>query len=191
MTTPIKIGVTSLVLACSQLAEAQIFGQIGYAGTGCPEGTLTAITNENKGTATFNLSDMTTTVGAQTSATLDRAACAITIPIAVPAGKKIESVQATYIGSAVVSELATLKLNSEHFVAGSQGKVNKVTLGATEASSFALTSINKINSTCGQSVNLRANFNQLAQTDAGDNELTVGVIDKVKYKVIFSSCWVD
>lgn len=191
MTTPIKIGVTSLILACSQLAEAQIFGQIGYGGTGCPDGTVTTSKSESRATLTFHLSDMTTTVGSQSGATLDRASCAVTIPVEVPAGKKIESIQAQYIGSAVVSELATLKINAEHFTAGSQGKVHKITLGATEGSSYALTSLSKIDSACGKAVVLRANFSQLAQTDAGDADLTAGVIDKAKYKVIFASCLTD
>lgn len=189
MTTPIKIGISALILSCSQLAEAQVFGQVSYGGTGCPDGTVTALTNESKASVTFNLSEMQSFVGDQSGATIDRKACAVVIPVDVPAGQKIESVQALYVGSAVVSELATLKINSEHFVAGSKGKVNKITLGTTEGSSFGITMISKIDSQCGQAVNLRANFSILGQTDTGDSQLTAGVIDKVKYKVNFASCW--
>ncbi len=187
MNTPIKIGFSAFILMASQFAEAEIIGPASYGGTGCPDGTVSSFSSQSRKTVTLKLSAMETRTGDQTGAAISRKACAISIPVEVPAGQTIESVQATYEGNAIVAEGANLKFQTEHFTAGTQGKINKLTLEANESSAFGLSQYSKIGSVCGQDVNLRANFSLLNQGSA-NAALTAGKIQRVKYKIILAAC---
>lgn len=188
MTTPFKIGMSALILLCSQLAEADIIGSASYGGTGCPDGTLTWKASQSRTSLTINLSEMETNTGDATGATLSRKACALTVPLEVPEGKFIESIQATYEGVASVAEEASVKLQTEHFLAGSHGVINKMTFEANEGSSFALVQNSKIQSACGQAVALRMNFSLLNQAASAQSALTSGIVDRVKYKINLKDC---
>lgn len=186
MTTPLRIGISALTLVCSQLAHAAI-GEASYGGTGCPEGTVTSVVSNSRATVNLKLNEMETLTGDQTGAALSRKACALSIPVTMPAGKMIESIQATYEGNAVVADGATVKFQSEHFIAGTAGKVNRLTLEANEGSAFRITQNSKIESACGANVAIRMNFSLLNQS-AASASLSAGIIDRVKYKLNFADC---
>lgn len=192
MTTSLKIGISMLLLTFAELGHAhttgQTIGQVNYGGTGCPAETIEAVVDEAENTISLQLLDMQAFVGDATAKTLDRKACAISVPIKVPQDMMIGSIQALYLGAAVVSELGTIQLNSEHFLAGGRGKVNKIILGTTEAASFGISQKATIASACGADVSFRANFSMLAKTDTGSDELTAGILDQVQYKVNFIAC---
>lgn len=192
MTTPLKIGISTLLLTFAELSQAQIIGQtigqVNYGGTGCPAETIEAVVDQAENTISLQLLDLQTFVGDATAKTIDRKACAIAVPIKVPEGMMIGSIQALYLGAAVVSEVGTIQLNSEHFLAGGRGKVNKITLGTTEAASFGISQKATIASDCGADVSFRANFSMLAKTDSGSDDLTAGILDQVQYKVNFVTC---
>ena len=176
-----------MILVCAHLANAADIGDVSYGGNGCPDGTVASSTSQSRTTISIKLNEMETLTGDQTGAAIARKACAISVPIEIPAGKTLESVQATYEGNAIVAEDAVVKFQSEHFVSGGKGKVNKITLEANEGSAFRIIQNSRIQSGCGQGILFRANFSLLNQATA-NSSLSAGVIDRAKFKLNFADC---
>lgn len=155
----------ALVLATPVFAQdaatpmpAPVFGDVGYGGTGCPDGTATIITSPDRLSASLVLSDYS--VGDNGRA-LDRATCAIAVPVDVPEGMQVAVQFAAVRGHVTLPAGLDATLSVEAFTAGDTGPVKDTELtGPIDRSLLSLTAIPNADlswSACGADINLRLN----------------------------------
>lgn len=153
--------------------DAQVIdvSQIQSGGTGCKSGgagpsggrPLEVYQSNFSGRVMIFLPEMSVDV---TQKGIDRKACAISLPVSLPAGKRLVLGQPAVFGSADLSEGASAIAMTEVFEAGSQGPKIETKLTAAEASDetyYYDRSEDEIRTACGAQLNLRANISLLGQ----------------------------
>jgi hypothetical protein len=139
-------------------APVPTFGDVGYGGTGCPDGTATIIASPDRQSASLVLSDYI--VGSNGRA-LDRATCAIAVPVDVPDGMQVAVQFAAVRGHAALPADLEATLSVEAFTAGETGPVkDTVVTGPIDRTLLSLTAIPNAElvwSACGADINLRLN----------------------------------
>ena len=133
-------------------------GEIGYGGSGCPDGTATIVTNDARTSATLSLSDYS--VG-DANRSLDRKTCALAIPAEVPAGVAVAIRGISIIGTTDLPDGIEATLGFEAFVAGDTGETSDLTLTGPRTGHWYRTIVvpwDKLVWTgCGVDSNLRVN----------------------------------
>lgn len=153
----------------AQDAPAQIaYGDVGYGGTGCSDGTAIVYMAPDRLSGTILLNDY---VVGDNGRSLDRATCAIAIPVDVPAGVQV-AIRATGLhGSVSLPAGVDATINLEAFTAGDTGPVVETKLtGPLEEPLDTFTYIKDSDlqwSACGADINLRVNTS--ARTSGNDN----------------------
>ncbi|MBY0555089.1 DUF4360 domain-containing protein [bacterium] len=145
--------------------------KIQSGGTGCVNRTNRFFTDLNLANNSFEISfyDYITSVNADKA--FDRKACSLTIPVTLPAGKKLVvsliDVQGQVSGLSDTSKTSG-KLSFEAFLAGSSQKIQTKTMTLNQGKrSFIMRKTNVLSSNCGGESQLRINTNALLTTASG------------------------
>lgn len=99
-----------------------IIGEVGFGGSGCPEGTLTNEMDLSENEITFYFDSFTAIVGGTQAKRLDRKSCALAIPVSLPTGYKLASSKLTILGEAILPKKTILKITTEMFLPSAQGE---------------------------------------------------------------------
>lgn len=183
---------TSLQAGTATVAHsAGGLGRPSYGGAGCPAGTASATLTGN--TLNVRYSAYRVAAGGRTGKSFDRKACSLSMPVAVPRGKSVAIVSATYHGSARLPASARAQFRAEYFFAGRTGPVAARTLSGPASGPFSLSTPGKslVWSACGEDVILRTN-SSLRVTTSGKEAASVGIRSQdVKNAVVYRLRWRD
>ena len=179
--------VATLLALCATSAGAQdpipaiSFGEIGYGGSGCPDGTATIVTNDARTSATLSLSDYS--VG-DANRSLDRKTCGLAIPTSVPAGVAVAIRGIAVIGTVDLPEGIEATLGLEAFVAGDTGEPADLTLTGPRKGTWYHTIVvpwDKLVWTgCGDDSNLRVNTS-LRTSGRKDAKVTIDTVTLYRF----------
>lgn len=181
---------TAAVLGLSMSAPAQANGgvyfknPIGFAGTGCPAGTVSVNgANSNIMSILFDSYE----AGSDSDSGRKRASCNFAVPVHVPQGYQVSTMTADWQGYAD----GKARLKRKYFFAGQPNAPWITTnFGSHYDDDFVKTD-NLIHSTstwskCGRDVNLRINSNVRALKSS--SSIGIGALD-LKNKVVFKVQW--
>lgn len=166
---PFALLLALLVLATPAAATDLIpFGDIGYGGTGCPDGTAAIVTNDERSSALLDLSAYAVGEGRRA---LDRQTCAVAIPVSVPAGVMVAIRGVSVIGSVELPDGVEAILGLEAFVAGDAGTPVELTLTGPRTGTWyraiAIRPADLVWTGCGEDANLRINTSLRTKGNAG------------------------
>jgi hypothetical protein len=167
-------------------ASAVSFGAVGYGGTGCPEGTGHVITAPDGQSATLVLDGYSVGTG---EGGVDRKACALAVPVTVPAGMAVAIRSLALRGQARLPAGATATLSVEPFLAGATGTPQTRALSGpldmplTQLVSLPDTQLDW--SACGGAVTLRVNTSLRMQPAPG-SAVTLSAINL--YRLATKAC---
>ena len=134
------------------------FGEPGYGGSGCPDGTGIAIRGFSSQAAAYVFDAYK--VGDNGRA-LDRKTCAVAIPIDVPEGVSVAVRHVGLRGQASLPDGLNATVSVEAFTAGETGDVNEIALtGAMDSGYLRFVTVPDDQlkwSDCGTDINLRVN----------------------------------
>jgi hypothetical protein len=192
----LMLSITASLMAGAAKAQSlEIGGELAYGGTGCPDGSVSLVTNpENPALVSIALNSFKLEAGGSTGKSIDRKACGLTIPLRVPQGFRVALVPPKVSGRLRISKSATARLSLEAFIAGSSGNVLTKTIKGPVNAPLVFdpnpTSDKLDWSSCGKDVNLRANLSLLLMASSsrrstavinrlgGDNGLLEIVLEK-------------
>ena len=144
------------------------FGEIGYGGTGCPDGTADIVTNDSRTSALLSLSGYAVGDGKRST---DRKTCALAIPVEVPEGVAVAIRGIAVIGSVDLPEGLDATLGLEAFVAGDSAEQTEMSLsGPRTGNWFRAVSIrwnDLVWTACGKDSILRINTSLRTKGGAG------------------------
>jgi hypothetical protein len=144
------------------------FGEIGYGGTGCPDGTANVITNDARTSALLNLSGYSVGDGKRST---DRKTCALAIPVEVPEGVAVAIRGLAIFGNVDLPDGIDATLGLEAFVAGDTGEPTELTLtGPRTGNWFRAVSVpwnDLVWTACGKDSILRVNTSLRTKGNAG------------------------
>ena len=174
---------TLLFLSLASIAlNAQTIGSLAYGGTGCPKNSLTYSLAPDEQELVLNYNKFFVRSGPGTGKSLDRKACALTIPVRVPQGYQMALVTESE-GKALVRANGRATLNLESFYSGSTGVKNSRVYKSGQHSVTISDSTNTIAwSACGSSTNLRMNISATTQKDAAL------YLNQLRFKLFFRVC---
>lgn len=134
------------------------FGEPGYGGSGCPDGTGIAIRGFSNQAAAYVFDAYK--VGDNGRA-VDRKTCAIAIPVDVPAGVSVAVRTVGFRGAAKLPDGLDATLSVEVFSAGETGEIQELPLtGAMDSGYLRFVTVPDAEldwSECGTDINLRVN----------------------------------
>lgn len=161
--------------ALAQDTPALTFGDVGYGGTGCPDGTALIIKSPDGQAATLVLTDYA--VG-DNGRSLDRKTCAVAVPIAVPDGVQVAVQQVAVRGRSTLPDGIDATLSVEAFLAGETGPVDETPLtGNQDFTALNAPAEDALNwSACGADVNFRVNTSLRTKGNA-DAKVTIRAIN--------------
>jgi hypothetical protein len=194
-------AVATFGLAGGALAQPQPIAQLTLGlpetgGTGCPEGTVSAVLSPD-GTALSILYDTYfAEAGGTTNRSFDRKSCNVAIPVNVPNGISVSILAIDYRGFNQLPQGARSTFRVEYFFAGSRGPIFNRTFTGPLATDYLIendligTAI--VWSGCGEDVILRTNSSILVQTAANQQALatvdTQDVAAALIYHLQFRPC---
>ena len=176
-------------------------GEPGYAGSGCPAGSASAVLSPDKKTLSVLFDEYVAEAGGSTGKTIDRKSCNLAIPVHVPQGLSISLLKVDYRGYTYLPKRSMARFNVNYFFAGARGPRLGKTFNARRSTiDDEYTYTNKLIATawtwspCGRDVNLRINSSMmvrnsnrrseaLATVDSAD--LSAGIL----YKIQWRRCW--
>lgn len=153
----------ALLMAVAGLSQAALaaptisVGKIGVGGTGCPAGSASGRISSDGSQLTIRFTKFQVAAGGATR--VDRKACALALPVSVPAGYAVAFVGLDYRGSTSLPSGASATLSVETFAAGGQGPkaTRKINGPAKGRFAYSTTGTATVWSQCGASINLRVN----------------------------------
>lgn len=141
-------------------------GMLSHGGSGCPQGSVSALLNADSQSIVFQLSDYI--VEAYGKNQVGRKNCAIALPIHLPPGIQATLVSTRYHGYNDLSKGTTATLSSEVFFTGGKGvlaqKTFKGPLDREFNVEFIEPVINSATSGCGGSTIMRLNSSLTVRT---------------------------
>ena len=184
---PLALLVTLLAFATPSAATELIpFGDIGYGGTGCRDGTAAIVTNPDRSSTLLELSAFAVGEGQRS---LDRQACAVAIPVRVPDGVMVAIRGVSVIGSVELPEGVDATLGLEAFVAGDSGRPVDLTLRGPRSGAWYKAIVIRpddlVWTGCGDDANLRINTSLRTKGNAGAK---VTIDSLVLYRFATKSC---
>ncbi len=197
----LKLFAPLLLLSGSALAQVPVdqirLGTPTYAGTGCPLGTVSAQLSPDAQSLSILFGGFQAEAGGFSGKTVDRKACNIAIPVAVPGGYSVSVIKIDYRGYNRLPLNASSSFEVEYFFAGQNGPAyRKNFVGATDGNftlNNTLMATANVWSPCGEDVNLRTNTSIAVQTN-GMNEQAMMTLDSadissgVVYQLQWRSC---
>jgi hypothetical protein len=162
------------------------FGEPGYGGSGCPDGTAKVIRGFSNQAAIYILEGYK--VGDNGRA-VDRQTCGVAIPVDVPDGVSVAMRMVAIRGTATLPEGLDATVSVEAFTASTQGEINEVKLnGAMDSGYLRFVTIpdDKLQwSDCGADTNLRVNTSLRTR---GDKQAAVSLNALIVYPVATKAC---
>lgn len=161
-------GLTLLMLSSIVNADDIYLGQPGYGGSGCPQGTASAILSPDAKQLSILFDAYS--LEAKGNKTVDRKSCNIAVPVHVPQGLSVSILQVDYRGYNSLPRGASSELGVEYFFADAKGPSMKRTFyGALDDNYYVsnkLVASALVWSKCGADVNLRINSNMRVKTNS-------------------------
>lgn len=191
---------TALLAATTTAALAQdlndiSLGQPGYAGSGCPAGSVSATLSPDKKSLSILFDEFILEAGPSTRKRMDRKNCNVAIPVHVPNGFSVSVLAVDYRGYNYLPSGAQSAFRTEYFFAGQRGpRYQKTFRGALDDDyilSNTLHVVGNVWSECGEDVNLRISssmrlMNRNRYDDAMSTvdsvDLNSGIVYKLQYK---------
>ena len=162
------------------------FGEPGYGGSGCPDGTAKVILGFSSQAAIYILEGYK--VGDNGRA-VDRQTCGVAIPVDVPDGVSVAMRMVAIRGTATLPDGLGATVSVEAFTASTQGEINEVKLnGAMDSGYLRFVTIpdDKLQwSDCGADTNLRVNTSLRTR---GDKQAAVSLNALIVYPVATKAC---
>ncbi len=184
--------VTALLALAATTAEAQeplpavSFGEPGYGGSGCPDGTGIAIRGFSNQAAAYVFDAYQ--VGDNGRA-VDRKTCAIAIPVEVPDGVSVAVRDVALRGAAKLPEGLDATIGVEVFSAGETGEINEIPLsGGMDSGYLRFVSVPEDQldwSACGDDINLRVNTSLRTR---GNRDAAVSLDALIIYPLATKAC---
>lgn len=182
----LAVLLAALALPASAQSDLAVFGEAGYGGSGCPDGTARIV-------AAFDSSSIALFPDAYSvgdnGRSLDRKTCAIAIPVSVPDGMQVAIRGIAFLGTAILPAGLDATLSAEAFTAGDSGEVTELPLtGPSTGPYFRFLTIPEdklVWSGCGEDVNLRLNTSLRAK----GNESASVTLDAINiFRVATKAC---
>jgi hypothetical protein len=184
--------VAALLALSATAADAQdplpavSFGEPGYGGSGCPDGTGMVIRGFSNQAAAYVFEAYK--VGANGRA-IDRQTCAVAIPVAVPDGVSVAVRSVAFRGAASLPDGVDATVSVEAFAAGDSGEINEIPFtGAMDAGYLRFLSVpddKLIWSACGDDINLRVNTSLRTK---GNADAAVSLSALIVYPLATKAC---
>ncbi len=184
--------VAALLALSATAAEAQdplpavSFGEPGYGGSGCPDGTGIAIRGFSNQAAAYVFDAYT--VGDNGRA-IDRKTCAVAIPVDVPEGVSVAVRNVAFRGAAKLPEGLDATISVEAFSAGETGEINEIPLsGAMDSGYLRFVTVpdGQLDwSECGADINLRVNTSLRTR---GNRDAAVSLDALIIYPLATKAC---
>ena len=180
--------------ATSGLADDIRLGQPAYGGSGCPQGSASAVLSPDRKALSILFDEYSAEAGYTTGRTVDRKSCNIAVPVHVPQGLSISLIAVDYRGFNAIPIGGSSRLSVDYFFAGQRGPHYERDFRGPLTQDFLasnnLTVGANVWSPCGQDTNLRVNSSMMAQTNAR-NEQTVAQLDSadIKAGIIYQLQW--
>ena len=184
--------VAALLALSATAADAQdplpavSFGEPGYGGTGCPDGTGIVIRGFSDQAAAYVFDAYK--VGANGRA-LDRQTCAVAIPVTVPDGVSVAVRSVAFRGAAKLPDGLDATISVEAFSAGDTGEINEIALtGPIDSGYLRLVNVpdDKLAwSACGDDINLRVNTSLRTR---GNQDAAVSLSALIIYPLATKAC---
>lgn len=145
---------------------------IGLGGSGCPANDKDIITELNEENNTFQISLKNYRVSTGVESLISYKTCAVSIPVKLPASKRLVISLIDLSGELNLQQQSTAKLSFEAFLTGGQQKVMEKNLGSNtnQFSSFLMRKTDVLKSTCGGTDLMRINSNVLMKAASAKNE---------------------
>lgn len=170
-------------------ADAIRFGPLTYGGTGCPRGTGHVVMAPDRQSASLVLDAYRVSAGAGGFA---RQACALAIPVTVPAGRAVAIRALALRGEATLPAGASATLSVEPFFAGGAGTPQTRTLAGPLAGAVTqhvtLADDRLVWSACGAAVTLRLNTSLRLRPPPGGSGGTVTLRAINLYRLATKAC---
>ncbi len=194
-----KNGILGLVvfgfISGVALADDIYLGQPIYGGSGCPQGTASAVLTEDGKTLTVLFDSYMVQAGYGSGKTIDRKSCNLAVPVHVPQGYSVAVMQIDYRGFNSLPQGAMSTFNAEYFFANQVGpRYSKRFMGPLD-SDFITTNRLGVEavvwSQCGTDVMLRANtglmvknnnFNQDALSSVDSADIKAGLVYHLEWR---------
>jgi hypothetical protein len=162
------------------------FGEPGYGGSGCPDGTALIVRGFSNRAAAFVLHAYT--VGDNGRA-VDRQTCGIAIPVDVPDGVSVAVRNVGFRGGVQLADGQEAALSVEAFSAGESGEINEIKLtGPSDTGYLRFVTVphDKLDwSECGADINLRVNTSLRTR---GDKQADVSLDALIVYPLATKAC---
>ena len=188
------VAMMACTLSSFAWADGISLGNPIYGGTGCPQGTASAILSPDNTVLTVLFDQYQVEAGRSNGKSFDRASCNLAIPVHVPQGYSVSLLQVDYRGTNILPAGAQSRLTAEYFFAGSQGPTLSKTFRGPLNQDYdfgnTLVATAVVWSQCGADVNLRANTSVMVMTNRNDEDaLTTVDSADVKASIIYKLQW--
>lgn len=160
------LSAIGMLLSTQALANGLQLGVPGYGGSGCPQGTASAVLSPDNKQLSILFDAYMAEAGNTTGKKVDYKNCNITIPVQVPQGWAISVFKVDYRGFNFLPAGARSIFSVEYFFAGMRGpRLDKVFTGSLNDSYLItdnLVASTMVWSACGAQTNLRINSSMRA-----------------------------
>jgi hypothetical protein len=184
----------SLLLASLTAGADDIkLGTPGYGGTGCPDGTVSAVLTPDAQSLSLLFDQYVVEAGGSTGKSFDRKSCNIAIPVHVPQGFSVSVLKIDYRGFNDLPVGGRSTFNVEYFFAGSRGPTFQKNFSGPLVSDYLIS--NDLNvaatvwSACGADVILRTNTSIRVTTVAKRQALATVDSEDVSAAIVYRLQW--
>jgi hypothetical protein len=182
-----------LLFVWTAAAHAQnlTLGEPAYGGTGCPQGTATAIVGNNGQTLSILYDAYQAEAGGNTGRTFDRKACNLAIPLNVPAGFSVSILAVDYRGFNGLPAGANSVFRVEYFFAGGRGPIFQQTFTGPRTQDFFINNdvVAAVWSPCGEDQILRTNSSIRVTTSGGRQAVATVDTTDIAAALVFHLQW--
>jgi hypothetical protein len=162
------------------------FGEPGYGGSGCPDGTGIVVRGFSNQAAAYVFDAYQ--VG-DNGRSLDRKTCAIAIPVDVPAGVSVAVRNVGFRGAAKLADGVEATFSVEAFSAGETGEIVEMPFtGPTDTGFLRMQTLpdDQLDwSACGEDINLRVNTSLRTR---GNEDAAVSLNALIVYPLATKAC---
>ncbi len=181
-----------LILAWTAGAHAQnlTLGDPAYGGTGCPQGTASAVIGPDGRTLSILYDAYVAEAGGTTGRSFDRRSCNLAIPLNVPSGFSVSVLTVDYRGFNGLPAGANSVFRVEYFFAGGRGPVFQQSFSGPRTEDFFINNaIASVWSSCGEDVILRTNSSIRVTTTAGRQAVATVDTQDIASAIVFHLQW--
>jgi hypothetical protein len=172
-------------------AQGLTLGQPSYGGTGCPQGTASAVLGPDGRTLSILYDQYVaeTTPGRR----FDRKSCNLAVPLHVPSGLSVSILGVDYRGFNLLPAGTSSTFRVEYFFAGSRGPIFERNFGGPLQHDFLIHNeigvAAQVWSPCGQDVILRTNSSLLVSAPAGQRTYVAVDTEDIDAALVFLLQW--